>query len=403
MTHTAALLSGGVDSAAALSRYIEADPRRKKSTRAYYLKIWLESEMAFLGSCPWEEDIYYAEKTARALDIPFETISLQREYYERVVSYTVEELRLGRTPSPDIFCNLRIKFGAFFEHTDAKLIISGHYARAVHSEAGAAQLHRAEDRVKDQTYFLAHLPQETLARLHFPLCDVTKAQVRTYAAAHELAPQSRKDSQGICFLGKIPYDDFIKYYMGEKEGRIVNETTGEAMGVHRGSWFYTIGQRKGLGLSGGPWYVSGKNQADNIVWVRHQSLPRARRIVPVEACHSVAAGEFARFAAADNTVAISVKLRHGPADIPAHFTFDETRGQGTLRLSRGDDGVAAGQFAVLYEGTRCLGCARIRDAREDEAALEADERALDAQNSAEYLSAHSSAHSALHPAAHASA
>ncbi len=356
--HIAALLSGGVDSAVALARYVQENPQYKKNLCAYYLKIWLEDELSFLGSCPWEEDIFYAEQTARMLDVPFRIISLQREYYDTVVSYTVDELKCGRTPSPDIFCNERIKFGAFLNNVDATHIVSGHYAEVRHAHNAPVTLYMATDPVKDQTYFLSHLCATQLAMLHFPLYGMQKHEVRSFARAHAIPPQNRKDSQGICFLGKIRYRDFVKHYLGEKKGVIVHASTEKILGEHEGSWFYTIGQRRGLGLGNGPWYVAGKSFSENRVFVRHVSEAQETQLVHVDECHALE-GSAETFGHCQN---LSVKLRHGPQKVHASFEYNATNNCGQVRLEQGDAGIAAGQFVVFYDGTRCLGCARVSDA-----------------------------------------
>ncbi len=357
--HIAALLSGGVDSAVALALYIRDNPEQKKNICAYYLKIWLEDELSFLGSCPWEEDISYVEKTANMLDIPFRIVSLQREYYEIIVAYTLDELKRGRTPSPDIFCNERIKFGSFLNNVDASHIVSGHYAdiRRVHDDTSPV-LYEAADIVKDQTYFLSHLHNKQIEMLNFPLAGMQKHEVRTFAQVQDIPPYKRKDSQGICFLGKIRYRDFVKHYLGEKKGALMHASTGKILGEHEGAWFYTVGQRRGLGLGNGPWYVAGKNIFENLVFIRHESEVQQTDTVYVDDCHAIE-GSAEHFSSAKN---LFVKLRHGPQKTSASFEYDVLQNRGCVTLQQGDTGVAAGQYVVFYNETQCLGCARISDA-----------------------------------------
>jgi len=200
--------------------------------------------------------------------VPLEVVSLQTEYYERVVEYVVRDLRAGNTPSPDIFCNQRIKFGAFLDAVagECDRVATGHYAMT-EEHGGAFHLLRGPDRVKDQTYFLSHLRQDQVARALFPIGHMPKEQVRRLAREWELPNRDRKDSQGICFLGKVRYPEFIRHYLGERRGPIVERDTGRILGEHRGYWFHTIGQRQGLGLSGGPWYVVGKDTVENVVYI----------------------------------------------------------------------------------------------------------------------------------------
>ncbi len=322
---------------------------------AYYLKIWLEDELASLGSCPWEEDLEYARGVCDPVGVPLKVISLQREYWDRVVSYTVSELKAGRTPSPDIFCNRRIKFGAFLDRVGESLdkVASGHYA-VVSEENGLFRIHRSPDPVKDQTYFLSHLSQEQAAIAMFPIGGMMKDDVRQLAHRWDLPNKARKDSQGICFLGKIKYSDFVRHYMGEKEGPILEAETGSILGTHKGTWFYTIGQRSGLGLSGGPWYVVDRNREENIITV----------------AASPAAAEIARdtFTVVNpNWISgrpelparVTLKLRHGPKLIGADVREVGVSPEGAQRLEivmdEADRGIAPGQFAVLYDGDICLG------------------------------------------------
>ena len=276
---TALLLSGGVDSSVALVRLLEAG---EPDVAAFYLKVWLEEELAGFGDCPWEEDLDYVRRVCDRLGVPLRVVPLQREYRERVVEYALGELRAGRTPSPDVLCNRRIKFAAFLEAIGAgvgsghaaggiEAVASGHYARRIDTPDGPL-LATAADPVKDQTYFLAQLTRDQLARCRFPLGDLTKREVRRIAAEHDLPTARRPDSQGICFLGEIPFDAFVRAHLGERPGPIRERGSGRTLGEHRGHWFYTVGQRKGLGLSGGPWFVVGKDLESDTVWVIHGDL-----------------------------------------------------------------------------------------------------------------------------------
>ena len=362
----AVLLSGGVDSSTALWKLTQ-DPTA--DIVAYYLKVWLEDELDYLGDCPWEEDLSYARQVCEAAGVPLHVVSLQLEYYDRVVTYTIEELRAGRTPSPDIFCNERIKFGAFLDHLvsergpdrevsedsgampPALKIATGHYAR-ISEEGDHVLLRRAPDPVKDQTYFLAHLSQDQLRQIHFPIGSLTKAEVREHAAAYDLPNKDRPDSQGICFLGKVRYPEFIRHYLGEQSGPIVEAETGRLLGHHKGYWFHTMGQRQGLGLSGGPWYVVGKDLETNTIQVSHSDAAndRARSEFVVEAL------SWTWQPPADSKVVI--KIRHGPVLTGASIArLDDD--QVHVTMDSPDRGVAPGQFAVFYDDDVCLGCGRI--------------------------------------------
>jgi tRNA (5-methylaminomethyl-2-thiouridylate)-methyltransferase len=346
----AVLLSGGVDSSVAL-RLLCAEKRH--DITAFYLKIWLEDEVRFLGDCPWEEDLEYARAVCDGAGVPLEVVSLQREYYAKVVQYALDELRLGRTPSPDIFCNRRIKFGLFGEgiSPDYEKIVSGHYA-VLEPVGDTVLLRRSPDPVKDQTYFLSHQTREQLARSLFPIGHLLKGRVRELAAEFDLPNRDRKDSQGICFLGRIKYPDFVRHYLGTRHGEIVDREAGTVLGEHDGFWFYTIGQRQRLGLSGGPWYVSGKDVEQNRVYVTHGEWADklARRDFTVSNLHWInGPPEFE---------SLGVKLRHGPRVARCTVTPAGTDGL-QVRLEAPDRGIAPGQFGVFYSGDVCLGAGSI--------------------------------------------
>lgn len=345
----AVLVSGGVDSSVALRLLKD----QGHDLTAFYLKIWLEDELAYLGSCPWEEDLAYATQVCEQAGIPLEVISLQKEYWERVVSYTIAQVREGRTPSPDILCNQHIKFGCFYDKIDRSFdkIASGHYAQIEHNEnTGLFSLKKAKDPVKDQTYFLSQLSQEQLSRLLFPIGHLLKSEVRALANSYHLANKERKDSQGICFLGKIEFSEFIKHHLGERLGDLVEYETGSVVGQHRGFWFFTIGQRKGIGLSGGPWFVVAKNPSQNIVFVSRNyfSEEKMRNTVHVHDFHWIAGTRPEKHT-------LQVKLRHGEMLYACTLSYNAAGTQGVVTLAGRDQGIAPGQFVVFYDGDACLG------------------------------------------------
>jgi tRNA-specific 2-thiouridylase len=316
---------------------------------AFYLKIWLEDELAHLGQCPWEEDLKFARAVCEQAGVPLEVVSLQTEYHERVVAAAVEELRAGRTPSPDIWCNQRIKFGLFFDKIDASFdkVVSGHYAQ-VEECAGAMCLKRSPDPVKDQTYFLHALNQTQLRRLWFPIGHLHKREVRQLAWEFDLPNRERPDSQGICFLGKIKYAEFVRFHLGEQPGEIVELETGRTLAEHRGYWFYTIGQRKNLRLPGGPWYVVKKDVATNRVFVSHSDhyLAHARDRFIVGPVNWIA-GEPTR-------LDLQAKVRHSPHLVNCRIAPSGDAHWQVILTSK-DQGIAPGQSAVFYDGEVCLG------------------------------------------------
>ena len=343
----AVLVSGGVDSSVALMRLVEEGGHE---LTAFYLKIWLEDEMAFLGSCPWEEDLGIVREVCGAAGVPLEVVSLQQEYLKTVIAYALDELAVGHTPSPDVMCNRMIKFGAFVDRVGDRfdLIASGHHARLTVRD-GLARLLRGADPKKDQTYFLCQLRQEQLARCLFPIGNLTKAGVRAEARLVSLVNADRPDSQGICFLGRIPFNDFVRHHLGERPGTIHEAESGRMLGNHRGTWFYTIGQRRGLGLSGGPWYVVGKDIERNVVSVVHaDSLSgHVRSSFTISSPHWVAEPP--------TRSDLQVRIRHGERIDPCTIS---QRPNGSLVVefdATADPGVAPGQFAALYDGEECLG------------------------------------------------
>jgi len=341
---SAVLLSGGVDSSVAL----EMAHERGDDVTAFYLKIWLEDELAYLGDCPWEEDLTYARAVCDRLNVPLEIVPLQAEYLDQVVTVAIAELKAGRTPSPDIFCNQRIKFGAFLDRigNDFDRIISGHYAQIDRSDS-TVKLRRSPDPVKDQTYFLCNLSQKQVARLDFPIGGMLKSKVREMAEASDLPNKDRKDSQGICFLGKIRYPEFVKFHLGERTGDIVDILTGKVLGAHQGFWFHTIGQRQGLGLGGGPWYVVEKDIDQNIVYVSDGEEKERR------ACKAFSLIDPNWNQGLPESDRFKVKVRHGPNLVDARVDISQHCAQVTL--DQGDSGIAPGQWAVIYDDDICLG------------------------------------------------
>ncbi len=342
----AVLLSGGVDSSVALR--LLANEGRHELT-AFYLRVWLEDELSFLGDCPWEADLECVRAVCGQLDLPLQTVSLQGEYLERVVIPSLDELRAGRTPSPDLLCNQRIKYGEFLSRIDVSYekVASGHYAQIVEN-GGTCLLKRSPDAVKDQTYFLSRLDQAQLRRALFPVGHLTKLEVRSLADEFDLPNKDRKDSQGICFLGKISYPDFVRFHLEEQPGDIVDIGSGERLGPHRGFWFYTIGQREGLGLSGGPWYVVEKDTKNNVVYVTHGSHRgcRARSRFTVRDLHWTST--------APEQTELQLKIRHGP-DLCSCRIEESGPGRLDVVMEVADSGIAPGQYAVFYDGEICLG------------------------------------------------
>ncbi len=343
----AVLMSGGVDSSVALKLLKE----KGHNLKAFYLKIWLEDDLKFLGAnCPWEEDLKFVRQICSENNIPLEIVSLQKEYFDTVVSYTIKEVSSGRTPNPDIMCNNEVKFKLFFKKTKEKFdkIATGHYAQIIEKN-NKYFLKTCPDPIKDQTYFLANLSQEQLSKLIFPIGNLKKQEVREYAEKYKLPNKNRKDSQGICFLGKLKYNDFIKHYLGEKKGDLIEYESGEKLGEHTGFWYFTIGQRKGIKLPDGPWFTVDKDKDKNIIYIskNYYAKDKKRNILEVEKLNWFS-GE------APKHKKLKVKLRHGENFHNCEIT-EIKKDKISIKLSKNDQGIAPGQFAVFYDKNICLG------------------------------------------------
>lgn len=350
------MVSGGVDSSVALVRLKEMgfDPT------IFYIKIAMEDEEGLID-CPSEEDIEITSYIAKKYGCRFEIVDLQKEYWESVVSYTIDAVRRGLTPNPDMMCNKLIKFGAFdrkWGHLFDK-IATGHYCTTT-ERGGKVFLSTAKDHVKDQTYFLGQINYVQVSRLMFPIGDMLKSEVRTKARECRLPSAERKDSQGICFLGKINYNDFIRRYLGEKPGRIVELETGRILGTHKGFWFHTIGQRKGLGLSGGPWFVVKKDVEENVLYVSQGYDPATQygKTINLAGFEYITENIWGDFTGEKQ---ILFKIRHTP-----DFTRGTLRRIGDIYRIESEEriqGIASGQFGVVYDedAKLCLGSGVIID------------------------------------------
>ncbi len=366
----ALLCSGGVDSTLALHLL----KQQGHEITAFYLKIWLEDELDNIGRCPWQEDLKYVEESCALIGVPYQVISLQQEYHQHIISYILSEVQNGRTPNPDLLCNQYIKFGAFLDKLASRgftydKVATGHYALIQEKKVSNQNYYEllcAKDSIKDQTYFLSHLHQNQLARALFPLGSYSKAEVRQLAEKAKLPSAQRKDSQGLCFLGKIRFSDFLQSYIKQRPGELVEYESNIVIGKHPGFWLYTIGQRQGLGLSGGPWYVVSKNPKSNRVYVsRHYYSPDKRRdCFYASSLHWIGtATEIATWlksAANCSSSGLGVKLRHGSLIYPC-LIRPVSEDKIFVSIEGNDQGIASGQFAVFYQEKRCLGCAVIDD------------------------------------------
>ena len=346
----AVLISGGVDSAVAVYRLLE----QGHDLHLFYIRIGLDTDE---GDCSAEEDIEMCSFIARKFGLPFDVVSLHQEYWDNVMEYALETVRQGLTPNPDIMCNKMIKFG-FFEqrwgHAFDKTA-TGHYATTLIGDDGLVYLGTAPDPVKDQTDFLARISYDQLSHIIFPIGDLPKSRVREIALETKMPNARRRDSQGICFLGKINYNDFIRRHLGERPGPIIEIETGRKLGEHRGFWFHTIGQRKGLGLSGGPWYVVKKNPQDNAVYVSngYNCEKQYGRQLHLDEMHWITRDPWP---AECDAVDIRFKNRHMPEFLPGRLSR-VAPGEYVVESQKDVQGIAPGQFAVIYTPDQriCLG------------------------------------------------
>ena len=349
----ATLLSGGVDSSVVVHLLKEAG----YDQTLFYIKIGMDDDE--LLHCTSEEDIEMASLIARKYGCKLEIIDLHKDYWDKVVAYTIDKVKLGLTPNPDVMCNKLIKFGVFEEKVGKNYdkTATGHYANTTIID-GKVYLSTAKDPVKDQTDFLAQIDSLQVSKLMFPIGNLIKNEVREIALKADLPSAKRQDSQGICFLGKVNYNDFIRRYLGEKTGPVLELETGKILGTHNGYWFHTVGQRKGLGLSGGPWYVIKKDVQANIVY--------ASKGFDVETQYGY---EFSMrdfhfitenpWVNDSNEIDITFKIRHTPDFTKGKITFSSEGVQ--LISSQRLQGIAPGQFGVVYdsESKICIGSGEI--------------------------------------------
>jgi tRNA-specific 2-thiouridylase len=334
----AALVSGGVDSSVAVHLLKEAGYQPV----LFYIHIGMDKEAD--GGCPAEEDIEMVTYIAHRYGCRFEIVSLHREYWDKVVDYTLDAVRKGLTPNPDVLCNRYIKFGCFDERwgKDFSLIATGHYATTtLHNNL--TWLSTAKDPLKDQTDFLAQITLPQLSKLLFPIGGLLKSEVRALAASLKLPSAQRPDSQGICFLGNINYNRFLERHLGTQQGDIIELETGKYLGKHNGYWFHTIGQRKGLGLSGGPWFVIKKDPPSNTLLVSlSPSSPSTSFLL--QDFHFITSNPWPSLSP---PIPITFKIRHTP-----DFTIGYLSRQGDyLRIDSPSplQGIAPGQYGVIYD------------------------------------------------------
>jgi tRNA-uridine 2-sulfurtransferase len=357
-------MSGGVDSSVAALLL----QQQGHDIVGAYMKNWINEDNV-IGDCPWQQDIEDARAAAEHLGIEFRVVNLMRDYRARIVDYLLDGYARGLTPNPDIMCNREIKFGVFrawAKDNGFDAVATGHYARRVpaaesvsfsptprNAHAFRYELHEGADKNKDQSYFLALLSQEQLRDARFPVGHLTKPELRAMAREAKLPTADKKDSQGICFIGEVKMADFLRAYVPDAPGPIVRASDGRELGTHRGLHFYTLGQRKNIGVPSNAdhehYVVVGKRSADRALLVAfdHPDAPGLfQREVRVHSLSWVNEPIIAprrlegRVRYRDPRVA----LEFVPEPDGALITFDEPQ-----------RGLASGQIIAFYEGERLLG------------------------------------------------
>ena len=339
-------MSGGVDSAvAALLLKNEG-----YQVVGLFMRNWHEKDDN--GVCTAENDYADMVRVCAILDIPYYSVDFSKEYYERVFAHFVDEYRKGRTPNPDVLCNREIKFGPFLEHAQrlgADYIATGHYA-GISRVGGRTYLMRAKDDNKDQTYFLNQLTEKQIENVLFPLENIVKDEVRTIAKENGIPVAMKKDSTGVCFIGERDFRKFLSGYIPMREGDIVCD--GQVVGKHNGVYYYTLGQRRGLGIGGDTegdrWFVTGKDVEKNILYVskgEDQCLYHSRLTTD--------GFNFINGKPENDEFDCLVRIRHRQPlqKARANLVGDNVE----LLFESPQRAIAAGQYAVLYDGMRVLG------------------------------------------------
>ncbi|MGU3472971.1 tRNA 2-thiouridine(34) synthase MnmA [Paenibacillus sp. D51F] len=344
-------MSGGVDSSVTALLL----KQQGYDVIGIFMKNWDETDEN--GVCSADEDAEDVRKVCEQIGIPYYTVNFERQYYDKVFSYFLDEYRRGRTPNPDVMCNREIKFGEFLakaKSLGADYLATGHYARVERDGSGVTRLLRGVDSNKDQTYFLHQLSQEQLASAMFPIGDLPKPEVRRIAEEHGLATARKKDSTGVCFIGERNFKQFLSGYLPAQPGPMVDLRSGETKGRHDGLMYYTLGQRQGLGIGGSgngePWFVADKDLESNILYVvQGESHPRL----------------YSSSLTASGINWIAPELPAGEIRCAAKFRYRQSDQGVTLRLSadgtaevvfdQPQKAVTPGQAVVFYDGDICLG------------------------------------------------
>ena len=345
-------MSGGVDSsfAALLLK------QQGHDLVGAYMKNWI-NEDNIVGECPWQRDIEDARAVADQIGIEFRVVNLMQEYRERVVAYLLDGYRRGLTPNPDIMCNREIKFGVFrawARDNGFSAVATGHYARRVENADGTCSLIEGVDKNKDQSYFLALLNQEQLRDARFPIGHLPKPELRRIASEAGLATAQKKDSQGICFIGEVKMQDFLRQYVPDEPGPIVRATDGQVLGQHRGLHYFTSGQRRGIGVPSNTdfekYVVVGKRAADRALLVAFDHADAPGLFVSEVRIHSLSW--------IANPIltprALEGRVRYRDPRVALEY-FPEPNGTALIKFREPQRALASGQILALHDGETLLG------------------------------------------------
>lgn len=346
-------MSGGVDSS--VSAYLLK--QQGYDVVGVFMKNWDDTDEN--GVCTATEDYKDVAKVASEIGIPYYSVNFEKEYWDRVFTYFLDEYKKGRTPDPDVICNKEIKFRAFLDYAlelGADYIATGHYSRLERDSDGNNHLLRGSDDNKDQTYFLSQLSEEQLDRVMFPIGDMEKPKVREIAKKAGLATADKKDSMGICFIGEKNFKSFLSNYLPATSGKMMT-FNGEVKGTHDGLMYYTIGQRRGLGIGGDgtdnrPWFVVGKDLSKNILYVGKGYENKHLYADYLEASDIFWINDISN---RGNDFRCTAKFRYRQKDVGVTVHLNDDGKSLRVDFDEPARAVTPGQAVVFYDGDECLG------------------------------------------------